>query len=146
MPGGWTIDAIFAARQLMEKHREMQKELHMVIEGIYASVTRQEVWCLREQGVPEKYVCLVKDTYEDTRTQVNTSVGVTGKISCSGAIHQGSSLSPYLFDMILDVMGRGINEQPPWCMLFVDKNTSQYQCRSYRQDQLQWGNTSRILT
>ena len=25
-----------------------------------------------------------------------------------------------LFDMILDVMGRGIKEQPPWCMLFAD--------------------------
>ena len=35
-------------------------------------------------------------------------------------LHQGSSLSPYLFDMILDVMGRGIKEQPPWCMLFAD--------------------------
>ena len=76
--------------------------------------------------MPEKYVHLVKDTYEDTRTQVNTSVGITGKISYSGAIHQGSSLSPYLFDMILDVMGRGINEQPPLCMLFVDDSVVQY--------------------
>ena len=30
MPGGGTTDAIFAVRQLMEKHREKQKELHMV--------------------------------------------------------------------------------------------------------------------
>ena len=44
--------------------------------------------------MPEKYVRLVKDTYEDTRTQVNTSVGVTGKIGYSGAILQGSSLNP----------------------------------------------------
>ena len=32
------------------------------------------------------------------------------------------SLSPYLFDMILDVMGRGIKEQPPWdtcCLLTI---------------------------
>ena len=33
-------------------------------------VPRQEVWrCLREQGVPEKYVRLVKDTYEDARLE-----------------------------------------------------------------------------
>ena len=31
MPGRGTTDAIFAARQMMEKHREMQKELH----GVY---------------------------------------------------------------------------------------------------------------
>ena len=60
-------------------------------------------------------MCLVKDTYEDARTQVKTRVGVTGKITV-----QISSLNPYLFDMILDVMGRGIKEQPPWYILFAD--------------------------
>ena len=30
MPGRGTTDAIFAARQVIEKHREMQKELHLV--------------------------------------------------------------------------------------------------------------------
>ena len=81
MPGRGTTDAIFAARQVIEKHREMQKELHMMfidLEKAYDRVPRQEVWrCLREQGVPEKYVRLVKDTYEDARTQVKTSIGVT---------------------------------------------------------------------
>ena len=124
MPGRGTTDAIFAARQVIEKHREMQKELHLVfidLEKAYDRVPRQEVWrCLREQGVPEKYVRLVKDTYEDARTQVKTSIGLTGKITVRVGLHQGSSLSPYLFDMILDVMGRGIKEQPPWCMLFAD--------------------------
>ena len=61
------------------KHREMQKELHMVfidLEKAYDRVPRQEVWrCLREQDVPEKYVRLVKDTYEDARTEVKTSIG-----------------------------------------------------------------------
>ena len=93
----------------------MQKELHLVcihLEKAYDRVPRQEVWCLREQGVPEKYERLVKDTYEDARTQVNTSIGLTGKITVIVGLHQGSSLSPYLFDMILDVMGRGIKEQP----------------------------------
>ena len=73
MPGRGTTDATFAARQVIEKHREIQKELHLVFidpEKAYDRVPRQEVWrCLREQGVPEKYVRLVKDTYEDARTQ-----------------------------------------------------------------------------
>ena len=53
MPGRGTTDAIFAVRQLMEKHREKQKGLHMVfidLEKAYAIVPRQEVWireCLR---------------------------------------------------------------------------------------------------
>ena len=52
-------------------------------------------------------------TYEDARTQVKTSIGITGNITVRVGLHQGSSLSPYLFDMILHVMGRGIKEQPP---------------------------------
>ena len=70
--------------------------------------------------MPEKYVRLVKDTYEDARTQVMTIIGVKGKITVRVSLHQGSSRSAYLFDMTLDVMGRGIKDQPPWCMLFID--------------------------
>ena len=117
MPGRWTTDAIFAARQVTEKHGEMQKEMHLVFIDLgkaYDMVPRQEVLgCSREQGVPEKYVRLVKDTYEDARTQVKISIGLTGNITVRVGLHQGSSLSPYLFDMILEVMGRGIKEQPP---------------------------------
>ena len=62
MPGRRTTDAIFAARQVIlilviEKHREMQKELHLVFmdpDKSYDMVPRQEVWrCFREQGVPK---------------------------------------------------------------------------------------------
>ena len=102
----------------MEKHRQMQKELHMVfteLDNVYDRLPWQDVWrCLREQGVPGNYVRLVKDTYEDARTQIKTSVGVTGKIT----VRVG--LSPYLIDMILDVMARGTKEQHPFCMLFAD--------------------------
>ena len=52
MPCRGTTDAIFAARQVIEKHREMNKELHMVfidLEQAYHRVPRQKVWsCLRE--------------------------------------------------------------------------------------------------
>ena len=48
--------------------------------------------------MPEKYVRIVKDKYEETRTQVKTSVGVAGMIIDSVWLHQISSLSPQLFD------------------------------------------------
>ena len=122
--GRGTTDAIFAARQVMEKHREMQNELHIVfsdLEKAYDRVPRQAVWrCLREHGVPEKYMYLLKDTYDDARTQVKTSIGVTGKITVRVGLHRGSSLRPYLFDMILDVIGRGTKEQPISCILFAN--------------------------
>ena len=53
--------------------------MFIALEKAFDKIPKQEVWsCLRGQGVPKKYVNLVKDTYEDTRTQVKTIIGVTG--------------------------------------------------------------------
>ena len=35
-------------------------------------------------------------------------------------LHQGSSLSPYLFAMIMDVLAHGIKDLSLWCMLYAD--------------------------
>ena len=65
----------------MEKHRGKQKRLHDVIielEKAYERVHRQEVWrCMREKGVPEKYVMIVQDMYTGARTRVKRIVGIT---------------------------------------------------------------------
>ena len=69
MPGRGTTDAKFAVRQLMEKHREKQKGLHMVfidLEKAYDRVPRQEAWrCMKEKGVHEKCVMIVQGMYEN---------------------------------------------------------------------------------
>ena len=74
MPGRGTSDAVFALRQLLEKYGEKQKELHIIfidLEKVYDRVPRQEVWrCMREKETSEIYVRLVKDMYEEARTQV----------------------------------------------------------------------------
>ena len=76
-------------------------------EKAYDRVARQEVWrCIREKGVSENYVRIVQDMYEEARTRVKSSVVLTDKIPVSVGLHQGSSLSPYLFAMIMDVSGR----------------------------------------
>ena len=124
MPGRGTTDAIFAVRQLMEKHREKQKGLHMVfidLEKAYDRVPRQVWRCMREKGVREKYVMIVQDMYEGARTRIKSSVGLTDKIPVGVGLHQGSSLSPYLFAMIMDVLAHGIKDLSPWCMLYADE-------------------------
>ncbi|XP_067126889.1 uncharacterized protein [Centruroides vittatus] len=77
LPGRSTTDVIFSLKQLMERHREMQEDLHMVLidlEKAYDRVPRQEVWrCLRGKNVPEKYVRLVKEMDEGAESQVKSS-------------------------------------------------------------------------
>ena len=70
--------------------------------------------------MPEKYVMIVQDMYEGARTRVKSSVGITDIIPVGVGLHQGSSLSPYLFAMIMDVSARGIKDLSPWCMLYAD--------------------------
>ena len=66
MPGRGTTDAIFAARQVIEKHREMQKALHLVfiyLEKAYDRVPRQEVWrCFGGAGCSSK-VCAPRERH-----------------------------------------------------------------------------------
>ena len=52
--------------------------------------------------------------YEGARTRVKSSVGITDMIPVGVGLHQGSSLSPYLFAMIMDVLARGIKDLSPW--------------------------------
>ncbi|KAK3522582.1 hypothetical protein QTP86_025003 [Hemibagrus guttatus] len=81
MPRKSTTDAIFALRILMEKYRDGQKELHCVfvdLEKAYDRVPREELWyCMRKSGVAEKYVRVVQDMYERSRTVVRCAVGQT---------------------------------------------------------------------
>ena len=88
-----TVDAIFALRQTVEKYREKQKGLHLVfidLEKAYDRVPRQEVWrCLREKGVSEKYVRIMKDMYAEATTEVRSPVGTTKKFKVKVGLHQG---------------------------------------------------------
>ena len=52
--------------------------------------------------------------------RIKSSVGLTDKIPVGVGLHQGSSLSPYLFAMIMDVLAHGIKDLSPWCMLYAD--------------------------
>ena len=56
----------------------------------------------------------------EARTKVESSVWLTSTITVRVGLHQGTSLSPHLFDYVMDVLGRGTKEQPPLCMLFAD--------------------------
>ena len=69
------------------------------LDEAYDRVPRQEVWrCMREKGVPDKYVRIVKDTYYvvEERTTVESSVGLTSTMTVRVGLRQGSSLSPYI--------------------------------------------------
>ncbi|KAK3534319.1 hypothetical protein QTP86_014230, partial [Hemibagrus guttatus] len=124
MPRKSTTDAIFALRILMEKYRDGQRELYCVfvdLEKAYDRVAREELWyCMRKSGVAEKYVRVVQDMYERSRTVVRCAVGQTEEFKVEVGLHQGSALSPFLFAIVMDQLSEEVRQESPWTMMFAD--------------------------
>ncbi|KAK3517562.1 hypothetical protein QTP70_012548 [Hemibagrus guttatus] len=124
MPRKSTTDAIFALRILMEKYRDGQRELYCVfadLEKAYDRVPREELWyCMRKSGVAEKYVRVVQDMYERSRTVVRCAVGQTEEFNVEVGLHQGSALSPFLFAIVMDQLLEEVRQESPWTMMFAD--------------------------
>jgi Reverse transcriptase (RNA-dependent DNA polymerase) len=124
MPGRSTMEAIFLIRQLMERHREQKKDLHMIfidLEKAYDKIPRNIMWwALKRKLVPTKYVTLIKDMYTNAVTCVRACDGESDTFPIKIGLHQGSALSPYIFTLVMDEIIKDIQEDIPWCMLFVD--------------------------
>ncbi|KAK3567503.1 hypothetical protein QTP86_019950 [Hemibagrus guttatus] len=126
MPRKSTTDAIFALRILMEKYRDGQRELHCVfvdLEKAYDRVPREELWyCMRKSGVAEKYVRVVQDMYERSRTVVRCAVGQTEEFNVEVGLHQGSALSPFLFAIVMDQLSEEVRQSQSTGGLILSQN------------------------
>ena len=115
-----TIQPLFCLRMLQEKHREFGEELHVVfvvLEKAYYRVPKELIWySLRRKCVPEAYINIIRDMYAGCKTSVMTSAGKTKGIEIEVGPHHGSSLSPLLFVIIIDVIPEEIEEGTPWTM------------------------------
>ncbi|KAK3522053.1 hypothetical protein QTP70_022448, partial [Hemibagrus guttatus] len=107
-----------------QPYRDGQRELHCVfvdLEKAYDRVPREELWyCMRKSGVAEKYVRVVQDMYERSRTVVRCAVGQTEEFNVEVGRHQGSALSPFLFAIVMDQLSEEVRQEGPWTMMFAD--------------------------
>ena len=124
MKGKSTTDAIFVLRQLQERYREGQQDLHCLfidLEKAYDIVPRKELyWRMGDKGVPEKYIRLVKDMYHQCETVVRCATGISEPFAVEVGLHQGSAFIPFLFAIMMDSLTENIRKEAPWQMMFAD--------------------------
>lgn len=142
IPGRSITEAIFLVRQLMERYREQMRDLHMVfidLEKAYDKVPREVIcWALEQKRVSAKYITLIKDMYEGAVTGVWTWDGVSDDFPINIGIQQGSSLSPYLFALVIDQVTRDTQGEIPWHMIFADDMVLIGESKKEVEDKLEW--------
>ncbi|KAM1471536.1 hypothetical protein ACFX14_042016 [Malus domestica] len=85
---------------------------------LFITPERQQIsLCRMYEGA---YIQAIKDMYEGAKTAVRTHEGQTESFPITVGLHQGSSLSPYLFALVMDELTGHIQDDIPWCMLFAD--------------------------
>ena len=117
IPGISTTDAIFIVRQLQEKYLEKKKELWMAfidLKKAFDGVPREVIWWalkpLRELGVEEGMISVIKSMYIGTMTAVKIGGRESGKFSVRVGVHQGSVLSPFLFIIFLEALSKNFGK------------------------------------
>ena len=126
MPGRSTTDAIFILKQtIIEKHREGQKNIIVTfidLEKAYDRLprAREEIWrCSRERNVPEKYIRIVQDMYRGCITLVRSAAG-ENIFGVEVGLNQPAALSPYLFQLLMDVLTDDVRKDVPVSLMFAD--------------------------
>ena len=122
--GKSTTDAILALRQLHERYREGQQDVHCVFIDLVKAYDRvpmeERYWCMRDKGVPKKYIRLMKDMYHQCANVVRCAAGTSESFAVEVGLHQGSAFSPFLFAIMMDSLTENIRKESPWQMMFVD--------------------------
>ncbi|VDP00996.1 unnamed protein product [Heligmosomoides polygyrus] len=122
--GCGTIDAIHAARLLVERHRERQKPVHIAfldLEKAFDRVPREAIWyALRRHNVPKELIEWVRMLYSCPKSRVQATAGTSMEFPISVGVHQGSALSPLLSVVVMDAITRDLQQPVPWTLLYAD--------------------------
>lgn len=99
-------DQLFSLRQIIEKCEEYQIPcaIHFVdFKAAFDSVHRTSLWVLlREYGIPEKIIALIRNTYDGAECCVRAEGDFTYWFKIVTGVRQGCIWSPLLFGIIMD--------------------------------------------
>src|SRR4051812_42115154 len=123
-PGKGTTDAIFIVRQVQEKFLGKQKEVWIAfvnLEKAFDRVPRNVLWwALRRVGVEDWIIKVIKSMYEGGTTSVRMNGEESENFRVKVGVHQGSVLSPILFNIVMQAIAENFKKGLPWERLYAD--------------------------
>jgi len=115
-PGKSTTDQIFVLRQIFQKIWEFDKEIYILFidfRKAYDSIHRNSlINIMREFNFPQKLIKLVEISIMETFIKVKLGSSQTEPILVKSGLRQGDSMSPVLFNIVLEKVIRAMNVGP----------------------------------
>lgn len=101
-----TTDQLFCIRQVLEKGREFNVEMHHLFvdfKAAYDSVIREKLWSIMaEFGFPNKLIALTRLTLTHVKARVKIRNNLSETFETIDGLRQGDPLSTLLFNIVLE--------------------------------------------
>ena len=115
--GRGTRDQIVNIHWIIKKVTEFQKNISFSFidyAKAFGSVDHNKLWkILKEMGIPEPLICLLRNLYAGQEGTVRTGHGTTDWFQIGKAVHQGCILSPCLFNLYAEYIMRNARLEEP---------------------------------
>jgi len=109
---------------MQEKFRAKGKKLYfgfVHLQKAFDRVLREVIrWAMHKLGVEEWLVSAVMSLYTGAKTVVRTVYGNSNGFEVKVGMHQGSTLSPLLFVIVMEALSREFRVALPWELLYAD--------------------------
>ena len=100
------IDQIATLRLIVEQSLEFDSSLYINFvdyEKAFDSHDRDTLWMLlRHYGIPEKFITLIRNTYDVMTCKVTHAGRLTESFQVKTGVRQGCLLSPFMFLEVID--------------------------------------------
>ena len=111
--GRSTTDQLFSIRQILEKCKEYNIELHQLFvdfKAAYDSVIRRKLWRVMEElGIPDKLISLTKLTLIGSNGRVRIRNRYSDAFDIEEGLRQGDPLATLLFNLVLEAAVRSMD-------------------------------------
>ena len=113
-PGRGTVDAIFIARQIIEKAKEHQVPIHfnfIDFKAAFDTIWRKALWkMMLSINVDPKIVRILENLYDNTECAVVIDGQLTAWFKVDVGLRQGCLLSPSLFNIFLEFVMKEVKD------------------------------------